>query len=445
MIHNFLIFALVITFWSLSLYFYNSPVLLSAAEWFKIVIALTIVVIFELFYIITITSQRSRKKVKIPLIISFIFGLAIILTIFLNKSINFISDQYITFFLLLFIYGALVVGILMERSMKSESNWHLEATYLLVSFGILITSAAFFYIFLPFNSRLKNYLWLGPLFTLVFLLFFILGFYLIRRVGQELKKRREAEILADEWGKLTRAKDQFILSLQHHLRTPLTPMKGYLEKILNGTYGQLENPVIREKLIEIKKLTDNLYSLMESLLDVQELKIGGKILNLESCQIDSLITLIKSVIEELKPEAEQKDIYLKFQPLPSSKGKLTLKLDKKRFREAIRNLVDNAVKYTNRGGVSIKLEVENGKLKIIIADTGIGMEKEEINYFLQGRLFERGKEAKKVYGPGRGIGLNVAIEAIKGHDGIISAESSGLGKGTTFYVELPLTSEYAHS
>lgn len=157
-------------------------------------------------------------------------------------------------------------------------------------------------------------------------------------------------------------------------------------------------------------------------------------MSLEDCQIGNLI---EGIIEESRPEAKQKGLYLKFEGIPLP----MIKLDKKRIREAIWNLVDNAIKYTNRGGVTIITKIEDEKLKIAISDTGIGMEKEEIDYFLQGKLFERGGEAKKLYGPGRGIGLSLSIEFVKAHGGKIWAESEGWGKGTTFWIELPIKIE----
>jgi len=300
---------------------------------------------------------------------------------------------------------------------------------------VFIIAGTVLYLFFPLITGWREYFWLGPVFALIFLLFFILGYYLIKKFQEESAKRKEAEKLVEEWEKLTRAKDQFLLSLQHHLRTPLTPIKGYLEKILEGTYGREENPVIKEKLIEMKKLADTLYSLMESLLDIQELRMGKKVLNLEDCQIENLI---EGIIEELKPQAEQKGLYLKYESLTRTGGRgPKMKLDKKRIGEAIWNLIDNAIKYTNRGGVTIRLKIKDQKLNIGVADTGIGMEKKEIDYFLQGKLFERSEEAKKLYGPGRGIGLSIVIEFIKAHGGKIWAESEGWGKGTTFWIELP--------
>jgi len=438
---HFLIFALIITLWSVSLYFYNNPVLFDVFEWLKITVSLTIIIIFELFYFIIAISNVSLKKFKIPLIISSIFGIAIILALFLNDSFAIKSylmafhPQSAIFLLLLFIYAALGAAILFEKSLKSSLISHSRAIYTLVGFGVFIIAITVLYVFLPLIAGLREYFWLGPVFALIFLLFFILGYYLIKKFQEESAKRKEAEKLVEEWEKLTRAKDQFLLSLQHHLRTPLTPIKGYLEKILEGTYGREENPVIKEKLIEMKKLADTLYSLMESLLDIQELRMGKKVLNLEDCQIENLI---EGIIEELKPQAEQKGLYLKYEPLTRTGGRgPKMKLDKKRIGETIWNLVDNAIKYTNRGGVTIRLKIKDQKLNIGVADTGIGMEKKEIDYFLQGKLFERSEEAKKLYGPGRGIGLSIVIEFIKAHGGKIWAESEGWGKGTTFWIELP--------
>ena len=438
---HFLIFALIITLWSVSLYFYNNPVLFDVFEWLKITVSLTIIIIFELFYFIIAISNVSLKKFKIPLIISSIFGIAIILALFLNDSFAIKSylmafhPQSAIFLLLLFIYAALGAAILFEKSLKSSLISHSRAIYTLVGFGVFIIAITVLYVFLPLIAGLREYFWLGPVFALIFLLFFILGYYLIKKFQEESAKRKKAEKLVEEWEKLTRAKDQFLLSLQHHLRTPLTPIKGYLEKILEGTYGREENPVIKEKLIEMKKLADTLYSLIESLLDIQELRMGKKVLNLEDCQIENLI---EGIIEELKPQAEQKGLYLKYEPLTRTGGRgPKMKLDKKRIGEAIWNLIDNAIKYTNRGGVTIRLKIKDQKLNIGVADTGIGMEKKEIDYFLQGKLFERSEEAKKLYGPGRGIGLSIVIEFIKAHGGKIWAESEGWGKGTTFWIELP--------
>lgn len=429
MIH-FFIFLLTTILWSLSLFFYNNPipVLFNTAEWFKITVVLTVVLVFELFCCIVAISKKPFKKYKIPLIISSCCGLSVILTV-LIKQFPIFYPQTIIFFLLIFIYAGFWGAIAFERGLKNPALHHLQIMYILIGFGVFLAVITVFYIVLPIMKPQNEYFWLGPITAFLFVLFSVISYY----SSKEKEKRTEEKELKEEWEKLSRAKEQFLLSIQHHLRTPLTPIKGYLEEILAGTYGREENPVIREKLIEMKKLTDTLYALIERLLDIQALKLGNKTLNLQNCQIEDLI---EGVIEELKPQAEKKGLYLKYE-LPEKKLP-SLKLDKKTIREAIWNLVDNAIKYTNRGGVIVELKIENCKLKITVKDTGIGMKKEEVDYFLQGKLFERGEEATKLYGPGRGIGLAIVSEIIRAHAGKIGAESEGQGKGTTFWIELPI-------
>jgi signal transduction histidine kinase len=280
---------------------------------------------------------------------------------------------------------------------------------------------------------------------IIFVLFCIFGYLLIKGVYKEIERKKKAEAiakrerelriraekLAKEAQRLAEAKDQFILSIQHHLRTPLTPVMGYLSMILEGIYGEEKNPKIKEKLITMQKSVKILHKLMEDLLDVTQLRVGKKILNLEEVKVEDII---EDVIEELKPHAKEKGLYIRF----TKKILPRMKLDKMRIREVIWNLLDNAIKYTQKGGIEVDTESKNSILKIKIKDTGIGMTKEEIENFLKGTLFERGKEAKKAWGPGRGIGLAIAVEFVKAHGGKIIAQSEGRGKGTTFIVELPI-------
>jgi signal transduction histidine kinase len=112
-------------------------------------------------------------------------------------------------------------------------------------------------------------------------------------------------------------------------------------------------------------------------------------------------------------------------------------IDQIKMKTAIYNIVDNGLKYTEKGGVTIKLQIVNGKLQIAVKDTGIGITKEEIEGLFE-RTFERGKEAEKLWGLGRGIGLYLGKHIIEAHEGKIWVESEGEGKGSTFYIELPI-------
>ncbi len=251
----------------------------------------------------------------------------------------------------------------------------------------------------------------------------------VQEQTKEIRKAYEVEKQAhQELKKLNLAKDQFLLSIQHHLRTPLTPIRGYLEMILSGAYNQKKT---KEKLKFMKKSADNLHDLMENLLDIQAMRIGKEILDLKEIDLEDLIS---GVIGELEHEMKEKDLQIVFKKESLPK----IKLDQKKIREVVWNLIDNAVKYTDKGKISIELTSKNNKATIKVTDTGIGMTQGEIDYFSEGKLFERGEEAKKRYGPGRGIGLAICLEFIKAHRGKIWVESKGRGKGSSFFVELPL-------
>ena len=112
--------------------------------------------------------------------------------------------------------------------------------------------------------------------------------------------------------------------------------------------------------------------------------------------------------------------------------------DREKLKAAIYNIIDNAIKYTTEGEVSIKVKTDENKITIIIEDTGIGISRENlINMF--GKTFERGETAKKTFINGRGIGLFITKQIISAHNGKIWAESPGEDKGSTFYIELPIT------
>ncbi|MCX5905257.1 MAG: HAMP domain-containing sensor histidine kinase, partial [Proteobacteria bacterium] len=256
----------------------------------------------------------------------------------------------------------------------------------------------------------------------------------IEEMAGDVKKAYEVEKKAkEELQRLDEAKSQFMMATQHHLRTPLTALKGYLSLTLDGDFGPISD-VVKEKLGFCFESTNRLIKLVNEFLDISKLQLGRDILDIKET---SIVEMLKDVIVEVKPEADKKGIYLTL-TLPSEPTSLVM-ADAGKLREALYNLTDNAVKYTEKGGVKVELQfVKKGKnncAMVIVTDTGIGMTKEEAADVF-GRQFERGKEAKKVYALGRGIGLFITASIIKAHKGKIWADSLGAGKGSAFYVEL---------
>jgi len=258
-----------------------------------------------------------------------------------------------------------------------------------------------------------------------------------KKVDEQTRKIRNAYELEKkahkELKRLDEVKSQFIMATQHHLRTPLTAMKGYVSMILEGDFGEV-SPKTKEKLKGFQSSIERLINLVNEFLDISQIQLGKGILNLKKTKIDDLIS---EIVEELKPEAQRKNLYFRFEK-PSSLPEI--KADKEKLREAIFDIVDNAIRYTQRGGVEVKLNINppagGQRLNIIVKDTGIGLEKEEKKR-LFGEIFARGKKAKEVYTLGRGIGLFIARNIIEAHRGKVWAESGGRNRGSTFFIEIP--------
>jgi signal transduction histidine kinase len=257
---------------------------------------------------------------------------------------------------------------------------------------------------------------------IIFVLFCVFGYLLIRGVFREIKRREEAE-------KLSRAKSEFISIVSHQLRTPLSAIKGYLSMILEGSYGELPEK-LKEKMKNIYQSNERLIRLVNDVLSVSKIEVGEMGMIWEK---EDLREIIKEVISELSIKAKEKNLYLNFEE-PKEFPKVLL--DREKIRQVILNLVDNAIRYTQKGGVTVKLQIANGRLQIVVSDTGEGLTKEEKEKLFE--RFSRGTAGTKFWTEGAGLGLYIARKFIEMHKGRIWAESEGRGKGSTFYVELPM-------
>jgi len=285
-----------------------------------------------------------------------------------------------------------------------------------------------------FTPELMSKLFKG----LVLVLFIYFGYLLIKSVLREIEYRERIKRAYDMEKKalkqteaLTEAKTQFLMATQHHLRTPLTSMVGYLDLIFGGTYGKV--PVkIKQALLKFESSTKRLMRVVNELLDISQFQLGKEVVSLQPGT--DVLPILKEVIEELQFEVEYRNLYLKFQKI----GKIPkIKADSEKLKVALFNIVDNAIKYTRKGGVTVNVKRKEESLLIAIKDTGIGIAKGEAGKLFK-EAFERGKTAKKVHNYGRGIGLFITGHIIKAHKGKIWAESEGEGKGSTFFIELPV-------
>jgi len=254
----------------------------------------------------------------------------------------------------------------------------------------------------------------------------------IRQQKEKVEKAYEIEKHAhEELKELDEAKTNFMLITQHHLRTPLSVNKGFLDLLLSGKYGRIPKK-IKGAILELSASTEKEIETVNELLDVSSYQLGhGYALMKPGVPVKNILA---ALINDLKPLAENNKIYLNFE----SRGSIpNIVADERQLKMALQNIIDNAIKYTKKGGVFVKIEAGADKIKILVKDTGIGMDKAHKKRLFE-KPFQRSKEAWTENAVGKGIGLYLSAQIIKTHGGNIWAESEGPGKGSAFYIELPL-------
>ena len=278
----------------------------------------------------------------------------------------------------------------------------------------------------------------------LFLVFLILGYFLVKSVKLEIKRREELEVLTyqletvnvkltiayRELERLDKAKSEFISIASHQLRTPLTAVKGYLSMLLDGVYGKM-NEKAKNPIQSVYQSNERLIKLVNDLLNLSRLDAGK--IKFEPAPA-SLEKIVKDIIEELRLPIENKGLYIRMKELKPPLPQITV--DQDHIRQVILNVIDNAMKYTEKGGITIELLKIGNKAQVKISDTGQGMSKEELEELFQ--MFSRATAGNQFHAEGAGIGLYIAKKFVEMHKGRIYAESKGNGKGSIFKIELPI-------
>ncbi len=255
----------------------------------------------------------------------------------------------------------------------------------------------------------------------------------VREQTQALKASYEVERTARvELEKLNDAKNQFIMITQHHLRTPLTTIRWYLESITQGAFGAVA-PELSQAVASVKSAAERLTHLINNFLDITELKAGKDILAIAAVSIQPMM---RAVLEELRDDMKRLDIMVQY-PTDDARWPAVM-VDPHKFKEVLFIVLDNAVRYNKKGGsIALTTDTAHDRFILKIENTGLGITKAE-----QGRLFtdlfQRGEAAKRVHPVGRGIGLALARSIVSAHHGSIRIESEGEEKTVTVVIDLPL-------
>lgn len=228
---------------------------------------------------------------------------------------------------------------------------------------------------------------------------------------------------------IDKIKSEFVFLASHQLRTPLSTVNWYVEALLSGDAGKL-NEDQKTYLKEIDEGTKNMGEIVKDLLNVSRLDLGT--LTIEPVSIN-LSRLIKSILEEVHPIAEDKELQIQNKVSTNFSGVIS---DEKMLRMLVQNLITNAVKYTpDNGNINIDAIKQDDNFILTVADTGMGIPKES-----QPKIFTKLFRADNVLETeinGTGLGLYMVKTIVEKFGGKIWFESE-INKGTKFFVSLPM-------
>ena len=238
----------------------------------------------------------------------------------------------------------------------------------------------------------------------------------------EAKKAEKAVAEAAE------IKSQFISMVSHELRTPLGPIKEGAGIILDGLTGKI-NEKQRNLLVIVKRNADRLGRFVNDVLDFQKLQADKVIFNLTENDInESIRDIHKSMALVTKHKGLKFNIELD-ENIP------LMKFDKDKIDQVFTNILNNAIKFTDKGGIKITSKKEKNLLHVMVSDTGPGIKKEDIHRLFQ--TFQQLDTVNLKKEKGTGLGLAISKEIILRHNGKIWVESE-YGTGTTFHFSLPI-------
>ncbi len=234
--------------------------------------------------------------------------------------------------------------------------------------------------------------------------------------------------MAEQLARVEEARRQWLADLSHEMRTPLASIRAYVEGLLDGVlpadpqiYGQI--------LEEVRRLQ----RFVDDLREVSRMEAGALHLNLETVDPRDLL---EAVVRRFEPTYQEKGVTLTYHVAPDTPP---LKADKERMLQVFSNLLDNALRYTPKGGrVTLRAfpDRRKGWVRFEVQDTGMGIPPEHLPHIFK-RFYRVEPSRSRAHG-GSGLGLTIAKLLVEAHGGRIWAESPGPGRGSTFVLVLPI-------
>lgn len=242
----------------------------------------------------------------------------------------------------------------------------------------------------------------------------------------------------DQQKKEQQLRSDFISTASHEMRTPVASIQGFIELALNNKVSTIDDKA-RRYLEKAHEATKHLGRLFQDLLTVSKSEDGRLSNNPKLIEVGEFLN---ELVEQDRPAAEKKNLKLVYESGNNTEGKTITPLlyvyaDPERLREVVLNLLDNALKYTATGMITVGTSLKDSNVLIRVSDTGIGIPAEDIPHLFQ-KFYRTDNSATREIG-GTGLGLYICKQIIDLMGGKILIEST-VGAGSTFYIELPRVS-----
>ncbi|MBW4660678.1 MAG: hybrid sensor histidine kinase/response regulator [Drouetiella hepatica Uher 2000/2452] len=239
----------------------------------------------------------------------------------------------------------------------------------------------------------------------------------------------QAALAEQQKEQLARQREDFVSRLTHDLRTPLVAADRTLNLFQEGAFGDI-SPDMQDMLTVMIRSNQNLLHMVNTILEVYRHDAGRKTMSFESCK---LYPLVKEVVQELAPLAQERGLKIAIDAAIDT----TIAADCMEIRRLLTNLIGNAIKFTDRGSITIRLDkatqstAQPGLVAIEVEDTGSGISPED-----QATLFDRFRQGNHKRS-GSGLGMYLSRRIVEAHNGTIAVKSA-LGQGSLFIVQLPI-------
>ncbi len=390
-------------------------------------------IIYEWFFLYRKKFTGDEQKMNRILVL----GILLFLLIFFTNSFiasylvnsgymtEYTIEQYALFGMTFFM---VLISYLIVRYQAFEVK--LIAAQALVV-GLILTTLS---IFLFLDSKTAF-----VLNCLSLLLVLIGGYFIVKSVKQEIKQREQIEKLAVNLEKankrlreIDKQKSEFVSIASHQLRSPLTAIRGYASMLAEGSFGSV-SPKMTEPINRIQDSARMMAESIEDFLSVSRIEAGNMKYEYSDFNIRDRA---ERIVDDLRPEGFKKGLLLLYKQQIESTG--VVHADMGKTEQILHNLVNNSLKYTPKGTITVFVhdDVKARKIFVEIMDTGIGMSQETIDSLFE--KFTRAKNANTVNIKGTGLGLFVAREMARAMSGDITAHSEGEGKGSRFVLTMPL-------